>query len=64
MDAADVDALFEPFRRAGAARTATRGAGLGLAIVRSVARAHGGSVTARAIPDGGLDVRVVLPTAG
>jgi signal transduction histidine kinase len=64
VDAADVDALFEPFRRAGAARTATRGAGLGLSIVRAVARAHGGEVTAQAIPEGGLDVRVALPTGG
>ena len=63
VDGADVEALFEPFRRGGAARTATGGAGLGLAIVRSVARAHGGSVAARAIPDGGLDVRVALPSA-
>ncbi|MDP9406415.1 MAG: ATP-binding protein, partial [Actinomycetota bacterium] len=57
-------ALFKPFRRAGAARTATRGAGLGLSIVRAVARAHGGEVTAQAIPEGGLDVRVALPTGG
>jgi len=63
VDATEVEALFEPFRRAGSARTAVRGAGLGLAIVRSVVTAHGGAVTARAIPEGGLDVRVVLPAA-
>jgi len=61
VDPADVPALFEPFRRAGAARTARRGAGLGLAIVRAVARAHGGTVEAQARPEGGLTVTVDLP---
>ena len=59
-----VDALFEPFRRLHPDRTASdRGAGLGLSIVRSVATAHGGTATARALPDGGLEVRVELPAA-
>ncbi|ANY05025.1 sensor histidine kinase [Pseudonocardia sp. HH130630-07] len=54
--------LFEPFRRGPVARTAhTRGSGLGLSIVRAVAAAHDGSVTAAAVDGGGLDVRVVLP---
>jgi signal transduction histidine kinase len=52
--------LFEPFRRAVADRTG-RGAGLGLSIVRSVVRAHGGSVHAEAVPGGGLSVCVQLP---
>ncbi len=57
-----VATLFEPFRRLEADRTGLdRGAGLGLSIVRSVATAHGGSATARALPDGGLEVRVELP---
>src|SRR2546430_13437714 len=38
----DVDTLFEPFRRGGKVRTATRGAGLGLAIVRLIVDAHHG----------------------
>ncbi|WP_224386534.1 cell wall metabolism sensor histidine kinase WalK [Pseudonocardia sp. ICBG1293] len=54
--------LFEPFRRGPVARTAhTRGSGLGLSIVRSVATAHGGSVHAEAVPGGGLSVQVALP---
>jgi len=61
IDAADVDGLFEPFRRLGAERVAGRGAGLGLSIVRSVAEAHGGRVTARPRPGGGLVVEVFLP---
>jgi signal transduction histidine kinase len=56
-----VPELFEPFRRHGTARTARRGAGVGLAVVRSVAAAHGGTVSAEAPPDGGLVVTVDLP---
>ena len=56
-----VAGLFEPFRRHGTARTARRGAGLGLAIVRVVAQVHGGSATATARPEGGLTVTVELP---
>jgi signal transduction histidine kinase len=59
-----VDELFEPFRRGGTARTATRGAGLGLSIVRAVAAAHGGEVSAAPRPEGGLDVTVRLPAPG
>ncbi len=58
----EVEALFEPFHRLGRARTGSdRGVGLGLSIVRSVATAHGGSVVARALADGGLEVTVTLP---
>jgi hypothetical protein len=57
----DVDALFEPFRRGGRVRTATRGAGLGLAIVRLIVDAHKGKLQAAAPPFGGLTVRVELP---
>jgi len=47
----DVDALFEPFRRgAGKVRTATRGAGLGLSIVRLIVEAHHGRLQAAAPP--------------
>jgi signal transduction histidine kinase len=59
--AADVDGLFEPFRRLHGDRVGGRGAGLGLSIVRSVTAAHGGRVTARPRPGGGLVVEVFLP---
>ncbi|MEA2685721.1 MAG: hypothetical protein QOE93_916, partial [Actinomycetota bacterium] len=59
--------LFEPFRRLAPDRVdSARGVGLGLSIVRSVARAHGGDVRAVARPAGGFDVTVSLrmsPTA-
>jgi signal transduction histidine kinase len=63
VDPADVPGLFEPFRRGGRERTGGRGSGLGLSIVRAIADAHGGSVTAVAQPDGGLEVTVRLPAA-
>ncbi len=57
----NVNTLFEPFRRGGRVRTATRGAGLGLAIVRLIVDAHSGRLQAAAPPFGGLAVRVELP---
>lgn len=62
VPAYEVDNLFEPFRRLGGDRTGSyRGVGLGLSIVRSVVRAHGGTVTAEGREEGGLALRVVLP---
>jgi len=63
LDPAETPGLFEPFRRGGTARTAGRGAGLGLSIVRAVVLAHGGTVEAHARPAGGLDVHAELPAA-
>ncbi|MGI8879363.1 MAG: sensor histidine kinase [Jatrophihabitans sp.] len=56
---------FERFRRADAARSheVGSGAGLGLAIVESIADAHGGRATAQNSPDGGAVVRISLPPA-
>ncbi|GIG60168.1 two-component sensor histidine kinase [Longispora fulva] len=53
--------LFEPFHRGSRTRLGGDGVGLGLSIVRSVARAHGGSVEAEARPEGGLVVTLTLP---
>jgi signal transduction histidine kinase len=64
VPADEVAGLFEPFRRLGRDRVgSTRGVGLGLSIVRSVAAAHGGTVTAEPRPGGGLTVTVYLPAA-
>jgi signal transduction histidine kinase len=58
----DIPGLFEPFRRLGNERLVTsKGAGLGLSIVRSIASAHDGAVSARPRADGGLVVTVTLP---
>ncbi|MQA60442.1 MAG: HAMP domain-containing protein [Actinophytocola sp.] len=66
----EVAGLFEPFRRLASQERVTeagkpgpRGAGLGLSIVRSVATAHGGEVHATPREDGGLVVRVLLPSS-
>ncbi|MET9273926.1 HAMP domain-containing sensor histidine kinase [Kribbella sp. NPDC003557] len=58
----EVESLFKPFYRLGAERlVGGKGAGLGLSIVRSVAEAHGGTVTATPRAGGGLEITVVLP---
>ncbi len=60
--AADLPHLFERFFRVEASRSrAHGGAGLGLSICRNIAEAHGGSISARPSPLGGLWVRVELP---
>jgi signal transduction histidine kinase len=61
IDPHTVALLFEPFRQGERARTGHRGSGLGLSIVSAVVGAHGGTVSAAAVPDGGLRVRVELP---
>jgi len=56
--------LFEPFRRLQPDRVGSaRGSGLGLSIVRAVARAHAGDATASPVAGGGLRVTVTLPAA-
>lgn len=53
---------FQPFSRADAGRSrASGGAGLGLAIVRAVAEAHGGNVRAGNRVEGGAIVEVRIP---
>jgi signal transduction histidine kinase len=65
VPAYEVAVLFEPFRRLGAERLANpSGAGLGLSIVRAVAKAHGGEAEAAPREGGGLTVTVALPAAG
>ena len=62
VPAYEVDNLFEPFRRLRTERTGSdKGVGLGLSIVRSVTRAHGGMITAEPREGGGLVMRVAIP---
>ena len=57
-----VDRLFQPFQRLGAERVShTHGNGLGLAIVRAIADAHGAALTTNARSEGGLDIHVSFP---
>jgi len=59
----DLERVFTPFYRATAARTLdVGGVGLGLAVARSIARAHGGDVTLTPTAKGLLaQVRLPLP---
>jgi two-component system OmpR family sensor kinase len=53
---------FEPFYRSDPSRDrATGGAGLGLAIVAAIAKAHGGRVRVESTPGGGATFRVFIP---
>jgi two-component system sensor histidine kinase VanS len=56
--------LTEPFQRGtGRIQGAQAGVGLGLAIVQSIVRAHGGTLALDPLPDGGLRATVELPPA-
>jgi len=62
VPAYEIEALFQPFRRLRHERVdGGRGFGLGLSIVRAVARAHGGDAQALPRDGGGLTVTVTIP---
>ncbi len=64
LEQRQVDELAQPFRRLGADRTGSdKGSGLGLSIVAAIAEAHGGTLDLQARDEGGLRVRVELPSA-
>jgi signal transduction histidine kinase len=61
---ADLPRLFEPFfRSAEAAAAGVGSSGLGLAVVRGIAEAHGGRVTADSVPGQGSTFAIRLPVA-
>lgn len=58
----DISAIFDAFYRANNVRSErTDGSGLGLAVVSSIARAHGGQVSCRRSGLGGSCIEIVLP---
>jgi signal transduction histidine kinase len=56
--------VFERFARASASRRRSEGAGLGLAIVRAIAEAHGGRAELASQPGKGSQFTVVVPLEG
>ncbi|TXT31923.1 MAG: Two-component sensor histidine kinase [Rhodocyclaceae bacterium] len=59
---AELERVFEPFYRLESSRSReTGGVGLGLAIVRQIARGHGGNVTLENLVGGGLRAVLWLP---
>ena len=63
MPAGSEGRLFEKFYRA-AQGAGTRGAGLGLAICRAIATAHGGEISVHNREGGGAVFTVRLPITG
>jgi signal transduction histidine kinase len=61
IPAAERERVFDPFYRGAEARAERHGLGLGLPILRQVARAHGGEVTITDSPLGGARVVLRLP---
>jgi signal transduction histidine kinase len=66
----ELEHIFDRFRTGspaggtaavGTAETGSKGTGLGLALVRAVAHAHGGDVRVRSIPGAGSEFELVLP---
>ena len=59
---AELERALEPFFRGDASRSReTGGFGLGLGIARNIARAHGGELTLKNRPEGGLAATLTLP---
>ncbi len=56
IDPIAIDQIFEPFFT-----TKPKGMGMGLAIARSITRAHGGQISARRNPERGSTFEIVLP---
>jgi signal transduction histidine kinase len=61
IPAEDQERIFERFVR-GPGDRRSRGAGLGLAIVRAIASAHGGRIELESSPEGGTTVAIAVPT--
>lgn len=56
--------IFEKFYRAADARQQVTGTGMGLAVARQIALAHGGDLLAESVPGQGAEFAVSFPAAG
>ena len=63
IPAAELEHIFERFR-SGPEPGDGRRTGLGLALVRAVARAHGGEALVRSVPGQGSEFELMLPVTG
>ncbi len=64
MPAEVLPSIFQPFVQADSSSTRRHGGlGLGLTIVRNLTELHGGSVSAKNLPEGGASFQVLIPIA-
>jgi signal transduction histidine kinase len=64
IGADDQERIFERFARTSASRRRSEGAGLGLAIVRAIAEAHGGRAALSSRPGAGATFTLIIPLEG
>jgi PAS domain S-box-containing protein len=57
----ELDKIFEAFVQSSETKDGSGGTGLGLAICRAIVSAHGGSIDAENMPDGGSRFHIRLP---
>jgi len=64
INARDLPSIFDRFFRSDRARSGTSGgSGLGLATVKAIITAHGGTIWAESIPGQGTCITFTLPLA-
>ena len=62
VDADLLNRIFDPFYRADTSREVSNGNhGIGLALAKAIAQIHGGSISARNVDKGGLQIAITLP---
>jgi two-component system sensor histidine kinase KdpD len=61
IDAADLPLIFEKFYRGKRGKWAGKGSGMGLAIVKAILAAHGGSIAVESIPGQGTCFKFWVP---
>lgn len=57
----ELEHVFEKFQQSTRTQTGAGGAGLGLSICRAILLQHGGTISARNLPDGGAAIDAVFP---
>jgi signal transduction histidine kinase len=64
IPSAELESIFEPFRRSTASRGVIPGVGLGLAVARKIMVAHGGALDVESEPGTGSTFSARLPVTG